>query len=142
MAASTARHTRAHHAFHPCLWSEKRSFQEKGEGLESVPARLFRRTGKSVSVSKPTSDTETETKPEFPFPHVSPNNFGSSAASSLTEIATCSPVPASDPSPYANVHLKSVSLPPARPPVLRGTILVHNIVFEKLVGVQFTLEAR
>jgi hypothetical protein len=113
-------------------------FKEKDEGLESV--RLFRRTGKPVSVSKPTSDTETETEPEpsgFPFPR---KNFGSSALSSLTEIATCSPVPATDPSPYANVHLESVSLPPARPPVLRGTVLVRNIVFEKYVGVRFTLD--
>ena len=112
-------------------------FKEKDEGLESV--RLFRRTGKPVSVSKPTSDTETETEPEpsgFPFPS---NKFGSSA-SSLTEIATCSPVPAPDPSPYANVHLQYVSLPPARPPVLLGTVLVLNIVFEKNVGVRFTLD--
>jgi hypothetical protein len=116
-------------------------FKEKDEGLESV--RLFRRTGKPVSVSKPTSDTETETEPEpsgFPFLHASSNNFGSSASSSLTQIATCSPVPASNPYPYANVHLESVSLPPARPPVLRGTILVRNIVFEKYVGVRFTLD--
>ena len=114
-------------------------FKEKDEGLESV--RLFRRTGKPVSVSKPTSDTETETEPEpssFPFP-VSSNKFGS-PASSLTEIATCSPVPAPDSSPYANVHLESISLPPARPPVLRGTVLVRNIVFEKHVGVRFTLD--
>jgi hypothetical protein len=112
-------------------------FKEKDEGLESV--RLFRRTGKPVSVSKPTSDTETETEPEpsgFPF---TSKNFGSSA-SSLTEIATCSSVPAPNSSPYANVHLESVSLPPARPPVLRGTVLVRNIVFEKNVGVRFTLD--
>jgi hypothetical protein len=111
-------------------------FKEKDDGLESV--RLFRRTGKPVSVSKPTSDTETETEPEpsaFPFPHL----FGTSA-SSLSAIADRSPIPAPNPSPYANVHLESVSLPPARPPVLRGTILVRNIAFEKHVGVRFTLD--
>jgi hypothetical protein len=140
MAASSARHTRAQSMpSTPAYGPKNVHFKEKDEGLESV--RLFRRTGKPVSVSKPTSDTETETEPEpsgFPFP-VSSNNFGSSA-SSLTEIVTCSPVPAPDPSPYANVHLESVSLPPARPPVLRGTVLVRNIVFEKHVGVRFTLD--
>jgi hypothetical protein len=120
----------------PAFGPKNVHFKEKEDGLETV--RLFRRTGKPVSVSKPTSDTETETEPEpsgFPFPHV----LGSSS-SSLTEIATCSPIPARDPSPYANVHLESVTLPPARPPVLRGTILVRNIVFEKQVGVRFTLD--
>lgn len=139
MAYSSARHTRAQSMPSTPVYGPKNvHFKEKDEGLETV--RLFRRTGKPVSVSKPTSDTETETEPEpsgFPFPR---NNFGSSASSSLTEIATCSPVPPADPSPYANVHLESVSLPPARPPVLRGTVLVRNIVFEKYVGVRFTLD--
>lgn len=138
MAASSARHTRAQSMpSTPAFGPKNVHFKEKDEGLESV--RLFRRTGKPVSVSKPTSDTETETEPEpsgFSFPS---NRFGSSP-SSLTEIATCSSVPAPNPSPYANVHLESVSLPPARPPVLRGTVLVRNIVFEKHVGVRFTLD--
>lgn len=118
----------------PAFGPKSVHFKEKEDGLESV--RLFRRTGKPVSVSKPTSDTETETEPEpsgFPFPRVSSN-------SSLTEIANCSTVPAPNPSPYANVHLESITLPPARPPVLRGTVLVRNIVFEKHIGVRFTLD--
>lgn len=135
MAASSARHIRAQSMpSTPAFGPKSVHFKEKDEGLESV--RLFRRTGKPVSVSKPTSDTETETEPEpsgFSFPS---NKFGSS----LTEIATCSSVPAPNPSPYANVHLESISLPPARPPVLRGTVLVRNIVFEKHVGVRFTLD--
>ena len=116
-------------------------FKEKDDGLESV--RLFRRTGKPASVSKPTSDTETETEPEpssYPFPHVSKSTFASPSSSSLSEIASCSTIPACSPSPYANVHLESIALPPARPPVLRGTIIVRNIVFEKSVGVRFTLD--
>jgi hypothetical protein len=116
-------------------------FKEKDDGLESV--RLFRRTGKPVSVSKSTSDTETETEPEpssYPFPHVSQNSFASPSSSALSEIATCSTIPASNPSPYANVHLESLTLPPARPPVLRGTVIVRNIVFEKSVCVRFTLD--
>jgi hypothetical protein len=131
MVASAIRHIRAQSMpIAPAFGPKNVHFKEKEDGLESV--RVFRRTGKPVSVSKPTSDTETETEPEpsgFPFP-----------LSSLTEIATCSLIPAPDPCPYANVHLESVTLPPARPPVLRGTVLVRNIVFEKQVGVRFSLD--
>ncbi len=142
MAASGARHTRAQSMPSTPAYSSKNvHFKEKDEGLESV--RLFRRTGKPASVSKPTSDTETETETEhsaYPFPHVSQNTFASPSSSALSEIASCSTIPACKPSPYANVHLESVALPPARPPVLRGTIIVRNIVFEKSIGVRFTLD--
>jgi Carbohydrate/starch-binding module (family 21) len=141
MALSGARHARAQSMpSTPAYGSKNVHFKEKEDGLESV--RVFRRTAKPVSVSKPTSDTETETEPEppaYPFPYMSPNNFGSSG-SSLSEIANCSSIPAPNPTPYANVHLESVTLPPARPPVLRGTILVRNIAFEKNVSVRFTLD--
>jgi hypothetical protein len=106
----------------PPYGSKNVHFKEKDDGLESV--RIFRRTGKPVSVSKPTSDTETETEPElsaYPFPHI--NNFGSSG-SSLTEIANCSTVPAPSPSPYTNMYLESITLPPAQTPILHGTVLV------------------
>jgi len=110
-------------------------FKEKEEGLESV--RLFRFKGKPISVSKPTLNTETEsevTESESSFP---PNHFGPST--SLSEIADCSPIPAC-PSPYANVHLESVTLLPCRPQVLQGTVLVRNIVYEKDVSARFTLD--
>ncbi|KAI0308346.1 putative phosphatase regulatory subunit-domain-containing protein [Multifurca ochricompacta] len=133
LASAIARHTRAQSMpSTPAFGHKNVHFKEKEDGLESV--RLFRRTGKPVSVSKPTSDTETETEPEptaYPFPHMSSNHF---------EIANSSTIPAPNPSPYANIHLESVTLPPARPPVIRGTILVRNIVFEKHVGVRFTLD--
>ena len=142
MAASGARHARAQSMPSTPYGPKNVHFKEKDDGLESV--RLFRRTGKPASVSKPTSDTETETEPElsaYPFPHVSTNSFASPSSSALSEIATCSTIPACNPSPYANVHLESVTLPPARPPVLRGTVIVRNIVFEKSVGVRFTLDS-
>jgi len=141
MAAAGARHARAQSMpSTPAYGPKNVHFKEKDDGLESV--RLFRRTGKPLSVSKTTSDTETETEPEpsaYPFPQLS-QSFPSPASSALSEIAISSTIPASNPSPYANVHLESITLPPARPPVLRGTIIVRNIVFEKTVGVRFTLD--
>ncbi|KAF8265782.1 putative phosphatase regulatory subunit-domain-containing protein [Lactarius quietus] len=141
MAANSSRHARAQSMPSNPFGSKNVHFKEKDDGLESV--RLFRRTGKPASVSKTTSDTETETEPEpsnYPFPRGSKNSFASPSSSSLSEIASCSTIPASCPSPYANVHLESITLPPARPPVLRGTIIVRNIVFEKSVVVRFTLD--
>ena len=97
-------------------------FKEKGDGLESV--RLFCHKGRPISVSKPTLNTETESEvtesesSPFPFP---PIRLGPST--SLSEIADCSPIPASSPSPDANVHLESVTLLPCRPQVLPSTSL-------------------
>ncbi|KAH9964171.1 putative phosphatase regulatory subunit-domain-containing protein [Russula dissimulans] len=142
LAASASRHARAQSMPSTPPYGPKNvHFKEKEDGLESI--RVFRRTGKPVSVSKPTSDTETETEPEpsaFPFPRLSSNRFGTSGSSSLSEISDCSTIPPPNPSPYANVHVESITLPPARPPVLRGTILVRNVAFEKHVGVRFTLD--
>ncbi|KAI0275283.1 putative phosphatase regulatory subunit-domain-containing protein [Gloeopeniophorella convolvens] len=140
MAAS--RHSRAQSMpSTPAYGPKNVHFKEKDEGLESV--RLFRRTGKPASVSKPTSDTETETEPEhsaYPFPYVSSSIAGTSGVSALSEIADSSPIPSPNPDPYSNVHLESINLPPARPPVLRGTVLVRNIVYEKQIGVRFTVD--
>ncbi|KAI0320068.1 hypothetical protein OF83DRAFT_673311 [Amylostereum chailletii] len=117
-------------------------------GLATV--RLFKRTGRPRAVSNQ-DDTETETEPEhgFPFPVIgsSSSSFPSINAtpvSPLMEIdvssSRTSAIPAPTATPYANIHLESVSLPPSRPPVLRGTVLVRNLSFEKQVGVRFTLD--
>ena len=102
---------------------------EKDNGLlESVG--LFRHTGKPASVSKPTSDTETETTSSYyPFPHAPKSTFATPSSSSHLQ-----------PLPIHKCHLKSITLPPACPSVLRGTIIVCNIIFEKSVGVRFTLD--
>ncbi|TCD63497.1 hypothetical protein EIP91_005330, partial [Steccherinum ochraceum] len=130
-------------------------------GLESV--RLFNRTGKPSSVSKPPGDeTETETEAEtsnaergissFPFPSLSSSSLGLSMPSSASsqnivhEIDTAPhmtssiPSPSPSPPPQANVHLETVTLPRTRPPTLRGTVLVRNLAFEKNVAVRFTLD--
>ncbi|EKM61810.1 carbohydrate-binding module family 21 protein [Phanerochaete carnosa HHB-10118-sp] len=132
-------------------------FAEEGAGLEMV--KVFSRSGKPASLSKPAGEeTETETEAEYPFPSLFPtSSFGGSFMSSgspspgtsspsqlIHELDTTpgvtSPIPTANPSPHANIHLETVTLPKTRPPTLRGTVLVRNIHFEKNVVVRFTLD--
>ncbi|KAI0800511.1 hypothetical protein C8Q74DRAFT_1191747 [Fomes fomentarius] len=122
-------------------------FAEKDQGLEMI--RVFNRTGKPASLSKPPGDeTETETEAEsssYPFPSLSTTPILSASSAALVHeidpsAQRTSPVPKLNPSPYANVFLETLSLPKTRPPTLRGTILVRNVAFEKTVAVRFTLD--
>ncbi len=122
-------------------------FAEKDSGLESI--RVFNRTGKPASLSKPSGEeTETETEAEssaYPFPVFSASPIASTASATLlheidNSVERTSLVPKSNPSPYANVFLETLALPRTRPPTLRGTVLVRNMSFEKLVAVRFTLD--
>ncbi|KAH8094708.1 putative phosphatase regulatory subunit-domain-containing protein [Cristinia sonorae] len=150
-----SKHLRAQSA--PSTPSAHKNVHFAENGLESV--RVFNRTGKPMSVSKPSGDeTETETEAEnstaersmasFPFPSQSSSSLGLSLSSSSQNIVheidpspnMTSPIPASNPPPYANVHLETVTLPRTRPPTLRGTVLVRNIAYEKNVAVRFTLD--
>lgn len=152
---SRAKHLRAQSA--PSTPNLHKNVHFAESGLESV--RLFNRTGKPMSVSKPPGDeTETETEAEnstadrgtgsFPFPlSPSASSLGLSVPASqnfVHEIDTApqksSVIPAPSPSPLANVHLETVTLPRTRPPTLRGTVLVRNVAFEKNVAVRFTLD--
>lgn len=122
-------------------------FAEKDSGLETI--RVFNRTGKPASLSKPPGEeTETETEAEsssYPFPVFSTSPIASTASATLpheidNSVDRTSPVPKLNPSPYANVFLETLALPRTRPPTLRGTVLVRNIAFEKVVAVRFTLD--
>lgn len=104
--------------------------------------RVFRSTGRPRSVSTNELDTETETEAEpaaYPFPRTAPQT-----AQALMDIdpssARTSQIPAPHPSQDAHILIESISLPPSRPPVLRGTVLVRNVSFEKRVCIRFTLD--
>ena len=126
---------------------------EDDEGSPLTSVRVYKRSGKPASLNKPPGEeTETETEAEngpssgassYPFP-----SFGSSSVSSsqpiLHEIdpsfGATSPVPHPHPIPTSNVFLENITLPRTRPPTLRGTVLVRNVAFEKVVAVRFTLD--
>ncbi|KAH9854316.1 hypothetical protein C2E23DRAFT_875289 [Lenzites betulinus] len=119
-------------------------FAEKDSGLETV--RVYNRTGKPASLSKPPgeeTETETEAESSFPFPLL-PSSPLTTAPTLMHEIDPSAertyPIPKANPSPYANVFLETLALPRTRPPTLRGTVLVRNLAFEKVVAVRFTLD--
>lgn len=141
---AASKHLRAQSAPSTPAGPKNVHFAEKDSGLETV--RVFSRSGKPASLSKPPGEeTETETEAEsssmgqnsFPFPSLSNDT-------PVHEIDTnpsrTSAIPAPEPSPYANVHLETLTLPRTRPPALRGTVLVRNMHFEKRVAVRFTLD--
>ncbi|KAN0136127.1 putative phosphatase regulatory subunit domain containing protein [Lactarius tabidus] len=49
-------------------------------------------------------------------------------------------IPSPNTPPESKVHLESLTLLPARPPLLRGIVRVRNISFEKCVAVRFTTD--
>ncbi|KAK7695262.1 hypothetical protein QCA50_002452 [Cerrena zonata] len=126
--------------------------EEDGEPLTSV--RVYKRTGKPASLNKPPGEeTETETEAEngpssglssYPFPSFGGSSAPSSSQHILHEIdpspSVTSPVPQPHPIASSNVFLENITLPRTRPPTLRGTVLVRNVAFEKLVAVRFTLD--
>jgi len=51
-----------------------------------------------------------------------------------------SPIPSPNTPPESNVRLESITLHPARPPLLRGIVHVRNIAFEKTIVARFTTD--
>ena len=91
------------------------------------------------AVSGGAEDTETENEgydspSAYPFPKTS-DPFTIDIDSTQS-----SPVPSPDPTTGSNVYLETILFPRSRPPTLRGSILVKNVAFEKLVALRFTLD--
>ena len=105
--------------------------------LESVV--VFEKSARPRAVSGGAEDTETETEgydspSAYPFPKTS------DPFSIDVDLIQSSPVPSPDPAIGANVYLETILFPRSRPPTLRGSVLVKNIAFEKLVALRFTLD--
>ena len=105
--------------------------------LESVV--VFEKTARPRAVSGGAEDTETETEgydspSAYPFPKTS------DPFSIDLDTAQSSSVPFPDPTPGANVYLETICFPRSRPPTLRGSVVVKNVAFEKLVALRFTLD--
>jgi hypothetical protein len=92
---------------------------------------FFRATGRPCSIFGLPTDTETESEQE---------SATQRDADALLKVIEISPIPSPRTSPDSNVQLESISLVPAQPPLLRGTVRVRNIAYEKLVTVRFTTD--
>ncbi|KAN0136128.1 putative phosphatase regulatory subunit domain containing protein [Lactarius tabidus] len=108
-------------------------FKDEDGELESV--RLFRPTGRPSYVSRPHShsDTETETETDSSF-------TARQCSGTMFTTMDIPPIPSLNTPPKSKVHLESLTLLPARPPLLRGIVRVRNISFEKCVAVRFTTD--
>lgn len=115
-------------------------FKDK-EG-ELVSVCHFRPTGRPSSISHPRShsDTETETDTESTLVAQCGGPGPTTIATTMFTIADISSIPSPHTPPESNVHLESLTLLPARPPLLRGTVRVRNIAFEKCVATRFTTD--
>ncbi|KAF8267038.1 putative phosphatase regulatory subunit-domain-containing protein [Lactarius quietus] len=110
-------------------------FKDSDGELESVCH--FRPTGRPSSISHPRSHSDTETETETDSALAAQFAATTATIFKTTEI---SPIPSPHTPPESNVHLESLTLLPARPPLLRGTVRVRNIAYEKNVAVRFTTD--
>lgn len=111
-------------------------FKDKDDELESVC--LFHATGRPSSISHPRSHSDTETETETDCALTAQR--GSGSGETMFTVADISPIPSPHTPPESNVHLESLTLLPARPPLLRGTVRVRNMAFDKCVTAHFTTD--
>ena len=105
--------------------------------LESVV--VFEKMARPRAVSGGAEDTETENE-GYDSPSAYPFPKPSDPFSIDIDPTQSSPVPSPDPTTGANVYLETILFPRSRPPTLRGSVLVKNVAFEKLVALRFTLD--
>ena len=130
-------------------------FKDTSDGLESI--RLFHATGRPSALLGPDSDTESDTDADADTDDASsvPSLFqrliragAAQAAPVATPLAPLKVmqmplIPSSYIPPNPNVYLESISpilIASARPPLLRGTVRVRNIAYEKCVAARFSID--
>jgi hypothetical protein len=119
-------------------------FKDTGDGLESI--RSFHPTGRPSALFDSDSDTESDTDDAPSISSLFQRLIRAGAAPIATPLAplkvTQMPlIPSLYIPPNPNIYLESISpilLASARPPLLRGTVRVRNIAFEKRVAARFT----
>jgi hypothetical protein len=127
-------------------------FKDTGDGLESI--RLFHATGRPSALFDPDSDTESDADAD------ADTDDASSLSSLFQRLIRAGAAPVATPPaplkvtqmplipslyipPNPNVYLESISpilIASARPPLLRGTVRVRNIAYEKRVAARFTID--
>jgi len=148
----TSPHTQTHVSRDTVPSSSRKNvrFKDTDDGLESI--RLFHATGRPSALLDPDSDTEsdtdTDTDDTSSFSSILQRLIDAGAAAITTPLAllkvTQMPlIPSLYIPPNPNVYLESISpilLASARPPLLRGTVRVRNIAYEKRVAARFTID--
>ena len=110
----------------------------KGTDNELESVCLFHATGRPSSISHPRSYSDTETETDTDNALAAQRRRGSDET--MFKVTDISPIPSPHTPPESNIHLESLTLLPARPPLLRGIVRVRNISFEKSVIVHFTTD--
>jgi hypothetical protein len=125
-------------------------FKDTGDGLESI--RLFHATGRPSALLDSDSDTDSDTDTDIDDALFSSSPIQRLVRAGAAAVATpLAPLKVMEmsliPSLYIpanpDVYLESISpilFPNSRAPLLRGTVRVRNIAFDKRVAARFTID--